>query len=230
MDTPNENKLFMMKTTRDVCDAWSAVIISIEDIATTYGRFTGNLDLIKTLAEGQNAPTTGITKAKKDARQIMAETAETMAGIVHAYATRTNNADLAEKTSLNLSDITHGPDQDAATKSRAQLGYATANLANLGTSGLTQAKLTAFEQKIVAYEKLLTAPRLAKGDNKLNNEQINALIAANMKILEEELDGLVLQLKETQPKFVAYYFNARQIIDLGGGHSAPASPPTPPVS
>jgi hypothetical protein len=229
MNNPQENQIAMMKTVAGVCNKTPAAWTGLEAFAEAFGRVTGNLDAIELKAECQNLPTAGLTKAKKDARQIMGEAAVTVAGAVHAYATKTKNSDLAEKTDVNLSDFVRGADQLGATKSRVMLTLATENLVNLGKHGITQAKLTVFDQKIAAYEKLLTAPRQVRVDNKSVTAEIAVLVDTNMAILEDELDGLALQIKETNPKFFSDYANARQIIDLGGGHHTDdKTPPTPP--
>jgi len=73
-------------------------------------------------------------------------------------------------------------------------------------------------------------PRQTIAAGKTVTQELNDEFAAADETLDEILDGLVVQFKDTNAKFVSDYNNARIIVDASASHASPNQPtpaPTP---
>ncbi len=184
---------------------------------------------IQTLSQSQSQATTGLAADKQQLREAMAAAAVEIAGAASACAKKVKNNDLAAKVNLSVSDIMGGRDTAAADTARNVHAAATANLANLGSYGVTAAKLTALKGKIDAYAASISKPRDARASTKTATEQMSAEFDAADAALTDQMDNLMPQFQSANAAFVTDYQNARITVRSGGGgKSKPAPPPTPP--
>ena len=106
---------------------------------------------------------------------------------------------------------------------------ATDNLAALGDYKVVAADLTDLAQKISTYEIALTTPADARVSKKRATDNIEAAFVDFDDILENRLDKLMPKFQAISADFVKDYWNARNIVDSGGGHGGGNNPPTPPA-
>jgi len=90
---------------------------------------------------------------------------------------------------------------------------ARALLTELADRGITAAKLAAFKKKIDAFDGIKTSPRAAIVQRKAANLLLPKLVCTAVNILNDQLDGLLVQFKDTNPNFYEEYFAARAIVD-----------------
>jgi hypothetical protein len=227
MTAKQENKLSMYLAVKAVCDRNNSTWQTMQAFGDGYTEFGGHVQTIQTLSQSQSQATTGLATDKEQLRQAMAGATVEVAGAVSAYARKAKNNDLAARVSVSASSIMTGRDTLAADTARNVHTAATANLANLGSYGVTAAKLTALKAKIDAYAASISKPRDARASTKTVTEQMDGEFKAADAVLKDQMDKLVPQFKSANAAFVADYQNARIIVDSGGGGKKPA-PPTPP--
>ena len=87
------------------------------------------------------------------------------------------------------------------------------------TYSITAAKLTAFKKKIDAYDSVKTSSREKIVQRSAANQLLPQLIRSAVNILNDPLDGLMVQFKSDQPNFYEEYFSARAIVSARGGQS-----------
>jgi len=99
-------------------------------------------------------------------------------------------------------------------------------IAELADYGITPAKLSSFKKKIDAFEKVKVAPRQSLVEQSAASQLLTQLVGESVRILNDDLDGLMVQFEEAAPNFYAEYFAARVIVDAAGSHAvAPAPAP-----
>jgi hypothetical protein len=188
------------------------------------------IDEQKQIVEGNS----GAADAKELARQALATAASEVIGAVRAYAVKNADAELQAKVNYAPSEITSGKASDAVA--RCKTVYAAANEISdsLVKYGITAAKLTAFKKKIDAFDSVKTAPRQSRVEKSAAAQLLTQLVRSNSEILNEQLDGLMIQFKDSAPSFYNEYFAARTVVDIRGSHAngngseTPATPtPTP---
>jgi len=228
MNTKQQNKLAMYLAVKAVCDSNNSTWQSLAAFADAYTDFTSHVSNIQTLAQSQIQDTSGITQDKKQAKLAMSQSALSVANSVHAYAVKTNNNDLAAKTDFTLSDLSKERDNQSAEDCQNIHDLASTNLAALAGYGVTAATLTALQTAIAAFNTSIGKKTTTSASGKTTTGGLSAEFAAADLALEEELDKLIGQFAAANATFVSDYNNARNIIDLGGGHNGGDNPSSPP--
>lgn len=78
------------------------------------------------------------------------------------------------------------------------------------------ATLTALQTRISAYVEAIAKPRAERVKKSTATDLLGAEFARVDMILEDRIDGLMEQFKETNPTFYSDYQKARRIVDTGG--------------
>ena len=97
---------------------------------------------------------------------------------------------------------------------------------------MTAAKLIALQAAIGGYKAIVSKPRDNIVAGATVTRELNDEFVAADETLEEILDGLVVQFKDTNAKLVSDYQNAWIIVDASASHASPNQPtpaPTPPT-
>jgi hypothetical protein len=226
MTTKQQNKLAMYLVVKGVLDSNNSVWQSLQAFADGYTDFTSHVTQIQTLELSQVTDSTGIAQDKKASKAAMATAAQQISAAVHAYAVKNKNNTLANETGFTVSDLTGERDADAIKDCQNIHDLANTNIASLGAYGITAAKLTALQAAIDGYKAIVTKPRDNIVAGATVTQELSDEFDAADETLSEILDGLVLQFKDTNAKFVSDYNNARTIVDTSASHASP-TPPTP---
>jgi len=232
MTTKQQNKLAMYLAVKSVLDANNSVWQPLQAFADGYTDFTSHVARIQTLELTQVTDSTGIAQDKQASKAAMAAATQIISAAVHAYAVKSKNKTLANETAFTVSDLTSDRDAEAIKDCQNIHDLANTNLASLAAYGITAAKLTDLQAVIDGYKAIVTKPR----DNIVAGATVTQALSdefyAADETLSEILDGLVLQFKTTNAKFVGDYNNARTIVDSAASHASPTppTPPTPPVT
>jgi len=95
---------------------------------------------------------------------------------------------------------------------------------------VTAAKLTALQAAIDGFKAIVSKPRDNIVAGATVTQELNDEFAAADETLSEILDGLVVQFKDTNAKFVSDYNNARTIVDASASHASPNQPTPAPTT
>ncbi|PZR77220.1 MAG: hypothetical protein DLM73_00185 [Chthoniobacterales bacterium] len=215
----------MYRATFTVLDANAAEYAGVAALGTQVGNFSNSIDLIGQLAQIQTADTSGIPIDKKMLQQQMVDMAMRVAGAVKAFASDTNNAALRQQADVNQSTFTRARDdlRDDVAQTMHDLGNT--NIASLAPYGITAITLTGLQTRIDAYRAVIGAPRTARVGKSTATDMLAAEFARADTILQDRIDGLIEQFKDSGTTFYSDYKKARRIVDTG---SQPPAPPTPP--
>jgi len=220
----------MYLAVKTVCDRNKSTWQTLQAFGDAYADFGAHVQNIQNIAQGQAADITGLSADKQQLRATMADATVEVANAVYAFAKKVRNNDLAAKVNVNRSSILGGRDTAAADLARSIHAVATANLANLGPYGVTDAKLAALQTAIDAYAGSIARPRDARASSATATSQLAAEFDAADADLGDQMDTLVPQFKSANAVFVTDYQNARIIVDSAGKSKATPAPvpaPTP---
>jgi hypothetical protein len=230
MTTKQQNKLAMYLAVKGVLDANNSVWQSLQAFADGYTDFTSHVTQIQTLELSQVTDSTGIAQDKKQSKAAMATAATAISAAVHAYAVKNKNNTLANETDFSVSDLTGERDADAIKDCQNIHDLANTNIASLGNYGVTAAKLTALQAAIDGFKAIVSKPRDNIVAGATVTQELNDAFDAADETLEEILDGLIVQFKDTNAKFVSDYNNARTIVDASASHASPNQPTPAPTT
>jgi hypothetical protein len=154
----------------------------------------------------------------------MAKAALAIGGPVTAFAAKTSNRELKAKVDFRMSALLGGRDKSSRDMCQAIHAAATSVVDQLGDYNITTASLKALQQKIDAYDEILTKPREARASTKTVTRQLAEAFDETDQLLEERMDNLIEGFCAVDPSFVADYENAHRIVGTGGSRSTKAAP------
>jgi hypothetical protein len=229
MLTKQLNKLTTALALEGIIDPNAALIATVPAFASSYADAQSHVTNIQVLWQAQASNTTGIAADKDQARRAMCGTALPIAGVIHAFGTKTKNNTLAKEMDYSLSDLMAGRDTESARRCQEIYDTANTNLTALADFGLTAAKLSLLKAAIGAYNLLITKPRATLAQHKTTTGNIQT----EFDLLDEALgimDDLIPQFATANQKFVDDYKNARTIVNTSASHASPAKPTPPPAA
>ena len=218
----------MYRAVVTVLDDNAAEYAGVAAFVTQVGNLKNSVDLIGQLAQTQTANTSGVTLDKAMLQGQMVDIALRVAGALKAFASAGNNAALRQQADINKSTFTRARDDMRDDIAQQMRDLANTNIAALATYGITAATLTALQTRIDAYRAAIGAPRVARAQKSTATDMIEAEFARADMLLQERIDGLIEQFKESGTTFYADYKNARRIVNTGSQATPPAPPPPGP--
>ena len=100
------------------------------------------------------------------------------------------------------------------------LAAATENVGSLGDYGVTQAKLTSLKKKIEGFQAVQAKPRQGRAHSSSATKELAKLFREVDELLNERLDALVVQFKDSQPAFFNAYTTARSVVSNPSGRAS----------
>lgn len=182
---------------------------------------------IKIESGKQQAPTTGATATKTQARDALEDNVLEIADQLSALAASQHNPELAAQVEITRSSLDRLSDDELEVFAKRVIGLTTKYLGPLGEYLVGQAEIDELTGLTTTFVTLKTAPRSSVVERSSSTAALPELLAKASLILRGRIDKLVSRLRNTQPEFVAQYRAARVIVDRGG--STMAKEPTTPV-
>lgn len=219
MHKKQENKLSSYHLTDDKLNLHNGIWAGIPAFSATKGVFSNKIVSIHSVNAIQQGIITGIATDKKDLKVTMIDATAAVAGNVKALASQTNNNELFDAVNYSHSDLMKVRDENIADICQTIHNHANTHLVALAPFGITAPVLTALQLAITAYVVKVQAPGGAKIAKKTATANLRILFKDTDKLLDKELDPMMLQFKNTEPDFFKDYTSAREIIDLGATHT-----------
>jgi len=207
-----------LETNHAVWENLPAFVSAVEE-------FTAIIPEIQALAQTQ-ASREGAANEKSNALESLGEAAFEVGAAVHAYAVTTQDFALEGRVDFSRSTIVYGRESSVLARVRDIHAAATTQLANLADYGITAAKLTAFKKKIDAFGATMPKPRQQIAAGSAATTNLKGQFRAADAILNDRLDNLVCQFKNSAPDFFNAYQTARSVVDSGSTRKS-TPPPAP---
>ena len=189
-------------------------VSSIPALESAVEAFVDELLGIDTNVKTQMAPS-GASAAKQSAFIQLIDCAEQIAGAVHSLAEATGDVELGEQVDFSRSVLIDGSGASIVARCRGIYDVAKDKLPSLAEHGVTQPKLTAFNQAIKTYDTLRSTPRQARAAQAAATKQLGRAFPRVEQLLAGRIDKLMLQFKSSNPEFYDKYQTARNIVSAG---------------
>ena len=224
MNAKQANKLRMYLAVQGALQNHQDVWQNLQAFVDGEGEFEEQIASIRSLVQVQENRKGG-TVDKAQTLNALVDSAFEIAGAIRAYARVSADDELAATMSFSRSDIILG--RDSQVLARCQNIQAKA--AELGTAlkdyGVTPAKVTALKNQTDAFAAVEAKPRQQSATSAAATKSLPQLFALADEVLNDRLDVLAVQFKETEPAFYNEYITARVIVDLRGPLPQPAPAP-----
>lgn len=175
------------------------------------------------------AASTGATQSKQDAQIAVGNLAFEIAGAIFSFAQKSGDTTLAGRVSFSRSAITQGSSNAVSARIQGIIDTATETIASLGDHGITQAKVNTLKQRLKSYDALRVLPRQTTAAATAATRQLERLFPKATQLLEDRIDRLMWQFRESEPEFYDKYQVARSIVSAPTSSSEPAVTKVVPV-
>ena len=216
MNKVSENKMTMIYATMAACAKFLLTWTGLVAFKNAHDELVANMKSIEDASETQELNMKGAALDKRFKRDAMTQKTIVMAQALFAYAEDTNDIVLREKANLSEHDLTKKRDAIVAQLCQGISNLATALGASLTDYGVTAAEITGLQSAIDNYVAVVTAPRNATTVRKGATAEINTLMKDSMKILNNRMDKLMPEYKDSAAQFYQEYFDARIVVDAAG--------------
>lgn len=197
---------------------WSPVK-GFADAVSDLEEVVARIDVLLKVQEGKD----GAAAEKAQALQLLGDAAYEIAAATRSCAVTSGNTFLAGQVDFTRSQVTDGRDATVAARCEGILDTANGVSDSLKDYGITTAKLTKLRQRIDAFNAVQTKPRQVTSSSSAATRELPGLFQQAIAVLEDRLDGLVVQFKESQPSFYNEYQSARVIVNSASGRSTKAT-------
>jgi len=162
----------------------------------------------------QEADKSGDTNNKKQLKAILIGQTMDIVRRTVAFGTNVNNSALLALVGYSESDLTKASDTKLVGICQVIHDNANAQVANLGTYGVTAAILTTQQASITNFNTAIPKDRVDTTDSSAATKLIGTLIKT-ITTTWAKIDTLVEIVKVTQPAFYNEYQSVRKVIDTG---------------
>jgi len=217
--TPRENELSSHVAVENVLNENQSIWQVVPAILAAYNALKTHIKAIQDFATAHKRSTKGVTATKRLRRIAMTDTTVEVAGGVRAYASAKSDEELLAKVALLPSDYFRARDTEVAGLCQGVHDAANAIVGSLADQGVTADGLKDLPDKIDEYSETVGKPRSAASNNRAAGKLADAEFEAAEKLLVEQLDGLILKFKTSQPAFYNAYRSARETVNNAAGHN-----------
>ena len=227
MNNSQQNKLNMYQAVDLVLDSHKDTWTSLTGFGTAVGDLEANISTITSLAQVQSARS-GAAAEKGAVLESLLDSAIQVAGATRAGAVVNKDHELATRANFSRSELGRGRSAEVVSRCRNVWTAANDNLDVLGAFGVTASKLTTFKKRIDDFETAQPRPRQDRANSSAATQTLPELFRQTDEILNDCLDGLIVQFKASDADFFNTYQTARKIVSPGTRKTNSVTPtPTP---
>ena len=177
----------------------------------------GQIDELRSITE---IDMTGATRDKNVLEDNLVQSVYTIASGLTVIANRMGNNELAEKVDFTISELEKSRDAELISTCNNVVSLARENIDLLTECNLGEANIAELEELLTQMRSSIIQPRVSVAERKAANERLEEEIDRVVKILDEQVDLLMIRFKLSNPGFFAEYMNARHIVAYGVRHES----------
>jgi len=185
-------------------------------IITLRTELTALIEKIRSVGQTVEAASAGKTNAKDVARSGLSALLLVLANSLYVYAKRNSMQDLKAISNVSKTKLNKMKENELVTTSGLIINKLNEQKANLADYAVTDEKINALVEAHAKFQKAADTKDTGEATRIAAHDDLERLFDDTMDLLEDELDGLMENIKEADTDFYDAYFAARVIKDLGG--------------
>lgn len=187
------------------------ITAEVPGIARVYNTAKALLDSITAADTMRKHKLSAVTAGKRQYLNEMAHNALLVSSAVVSFAAEKKDDELKKAMTYSPSDLFHAPEKNLGAILSAIMETAKPLSSALKDFGVTEELFTVFSKQVETYLERTTHPVNSRTEHKTAGQQIDQWLNQLKDILDNQLDGLMIQFKFSQPEFYKQYFNKRRI-------------------
>ncbi|MBN1184461.1 MAG: hypothetical protein JXB49_19370 [Bacteroidales bacterium] len=213
-----ENKNLMILATNDVMDKHRSLWKDIPIFKVIMEEVGSNLTVIEETRKITEDDITGTTSDKNALEQELIQCVYELSSALCVMAKRTGNNELLEKVDFTLSELQTAREAELVSTSENVAILAKEHIDKLTDYAITADSVSTLNNLSARMKGMISAPRVSITERKTANSKLKEVMDNTCKLLEEQLDRLMLRFRKSHPEFYADYINARHTIAHGVRH------------
>lgn len=190
-----------------------AIIKEIPGLERAYKMAKSTLEAIEAADRLRQQKQKAVTAGKQQFVEEIAHQALTIASAIVNYATEKKDEELKKAMSFNHSELMYVPVIELGAKVANILSAARPLEAALADFGITPELLSNFAAQAEQFPLKSSQPRSVKAIRKEAGQQIRDGLNQVKEQLDQQIDGLMLQFKFSQPEFYNQYLVKRSLVN-----------------
>lgn len=216
MNNSQQNKLSMYESAAKILDENKSIWQNLKALAEAVQEFTALLDALRNKGVQRAKNTTGVTQGKNAKKEQMAKKAAQLAASAFAYAEKLNDKVLQAKFNYSITDIKKTDDNNAISLTFAITEEAEKIQDKLADYGVQPEEISEVKSLGTEFKNFIGEKANVKSGRVAATGSLSDLFKAADNLLKNQIDKLLMRLKDQNPEFYRTYQNARAIRDLGG--------------
>lgn len=216
MTIPQNNKLTMYEAVLETLNANTGLWKGNTVLTEAVTELASIIPQIRKAGATRATSAKGVTQAKLDKKQEMAERASKLAGLTSAYAAKNKNTALQAALDFSRSDLYQAKDNLAIDRCTAIHDQVCAVVAELKPYGITATELDALQSAVTSFRTLIGQKGQQQSGKRANTQTLETLFKQADNLLRTQLDKLMLRYTDTNRAFYDAYLSARLIKNIGG--------------
>jgi hypothetical protein len=230
MNKRMENKLTMYEGVNALFQSNAATVDAIPTLKESVVRFNTTLASIPLKASEVNNASTGKAAVKNQLEDELVTLLLPIAAALYIFAKKQNDVELMEKVRITESGLRKYRDTDLANRAATIATFAESNNKNLVSAGITDAMITALNDKAQEYLTAVGARESSVAERMGARTSMEDLFYSIDDMLEEEIDPAMELIRGTNTQFYNGYFALRVVKDTGVRHKPQVQPAPTPVT
>jgi hypothetical protein len=216
MTKAQSNKLSMFEAVAAVLNNSGQILSGFPIIVTIKTELIALIEKIKNADKTIETASSGKTDAKEEARKKLSALLLTLANSLYVYAKRKSLLDLQAICYVTKSGLKKMKENEFVTEAGTIIDKLNEQKANLADYSVTDEKITELANAYSLFQQSADTKDTGEAKRIAAHEAVEDLFEDTMDLLEDELDGLMENIKTTNAEFCNEYYAARIIKGLGG--------------
>ncbi|MGD9994053.1 MAG: hypothetical protein AB7S69_12215 [Salinivirgaceae bacterium] len=219
MKRTQSNKLSSYLALAIVLTKYEAKLALVPALVAVVSRFMALLEEIKEVQQIQEGKTSGSTLQKQKEEAEMIEITLRVAAAIYVYATDQKNLELQEEVKISPWYLKRQGDSSLLNRCKRIHQIASGLDAEaVAPFGLLPETISGLQKEIADFDALIAKPRTAIVTRSTATQRLKELFKETDLLLRDEMDKLMLVVKDQDPVFYNEYKAARIIVDLRGAY------------
>lgn len=219
MTNKQESKFKMSLSTDEFLVKNEILTKDLPEFGTTITEFRSTLGRIKIIDGQQKNVRTGVTKNKRDVKNLLITLAAENSVKIFAFAKVSNNKPLMDEVNFSISDIGRMTDVAFRTYADELNKKMVLLLESLGKYGITAETQKKYAETLTEYENTLVKPRISIAEKREATKELQSLFMSLDSQLSK-LDAIIGIIRYNEAKFYNGYRTVRRLVNTNGGEVA----------
>lgn len=211
------NKLNMFEAVSKTCSSHQTVWAGNPKFVESHDRFIEYLTEIRVTAKEVSKLRKRTYVSKNDYRLRFIDDLVLVKGSLKAHAKQIENKSLIEALRMTKSTLRTMTEEQFLAEAASLIELFQTHASDLSEFGITQSRIDDLTVSFDTFRLLHAQPRELEALRSAKLKHIDELLLLEMAVLKDEIDGMMLLIKESNHVFYDAYMVSRRIVNLKGG-------------